>query len=164
MKISMIVAVAKNQVIGNDNQLIWRLSEDLKRFKKLTTGHHILMGRKTFESIGKALPNRTNLVISRNASIEMTGVFCFTDIQKAIEFAKENGEEELFVIGGGEIYRKLLPETDKIYLTKVHATPKGDTFFPELKEMDWNVVSEEAHLADEKNEFNFVFLDLERRI
>jgi dihydrofolate reductase len=163
MKISIIVAVAKNNVIGNNNQLIWRLSADLKRFKALTTGHHILMGRKTFESIGKALPNRTNIVITRSANFQHPETVVLDDIQKGIDFAKLNGETELFVIGGGEIYKNVLPLADKLYLTKVHTSPLGDTFFPELNEAEWQVIAEEAHLADDKNEFNFVFLDAERK-
>ncbi len=162
MDISIIVAVAKNNVIGNENKLIWRLSDDLKRFKKLTTGHHILMGRKTFESIGKPLPNRKNLIITRNKDYKVEGGFVFQDIESAIDFAKENGEDELFIIGGGEIYRKLLDRTERIYLTKVHTSPEGDAFFPELESEDWFVFHEEAHLANEKNEHNFVFVDLVR--
>lgn len=163
MKISLIAAVAKNNVIGNDNQLIWRLSDDLKRFKRLTTGHHILMGRKTYESMGRALPNRTNVVVTRSKNYQPEGIEVFNDIDAAIEFAKSNNEEELFIIGGGEIYKKLLPIADKIYLTKVHASPEGDTFFPDLDESNWEVEAEEAHLANEKNEHNFVFLDLIRK-
>lgn len=163
MILSIIVAVAKNNVIGKDNQLIWRLSNDLKRFKKLTTGHSILMGRKTYESIGKPLPNRKNLIVTRNENFDVEGAYVFNSIESAIHHAKVTGEEELFIIGGGEIYKKLLPQTDKLYLTRVHAEPEGDAFFPTIEETAWQVVNEEAHLADEKNEYDFVFVDLERK-
>ena len=143
--------------------MIWRLSSDMKRFRKLTTGHHILMGRKTYESLGKPLPNRINVVITRNKLYRPEGVLVFPTIAEALDHCRKNGEEELFVIGGGEIYRTLLPDTDRMYITKVMTSPEGDTFFPEFDNEDWMVTLEEAHLADEKNDHNFIFLDMERR-
>ncbi len=163
MIISIIVAIAKNKVIGNDNKLIWRLSDDLKRFKRLTTGHTILMGRKTYESIGRPLPKRKNYIITRSKEYVVDGGYVFHSIGDAIEAAKEEGEDELFIIGGGEIYKEMLPMANKMYLTKVHANPKGDTFFPKFDEEEWDIINDKAHLADEKNEYNFVFIDLERR-
>ena len=163
MIVSMIVAVAKNNVIGKDNKLLWKLSDDLKRFKRITSGHAILMGRKTFESLGKPLPNRTNLVVTRDARYSVGGAYVFNQVNQAVEFAKAEGETELFIIGGGEIYEMMLPAANRLYLTKVHASPDGDTYFPVLNDGEWDVINEEAHKANEKNEFDFVFLDLERR-
>ena len=163
MIISIIVAYAKNRAIGKDNQMIWRLSTDLKRFKRLTSGHHILMGRKTFESLGKPLPNRTNIVITRNPDFEYEGVLVFSDMDEAVKHCQKAGEDELFIIGGGEIYKQMIPEAERMYITKVLATPDADTFFPDFEESEWEVTSEEAHLPDEKNDHAFIFVDLERR-
>ncbi|MCP4123364.1 MAG: dihydrofolate reductase [Bacteroidetes bacterium] len=163
MFISCIVAAAKNNVIGKDNQMIWRLSTDLKRFKRLTTGKHILMGRKTFESLGKPLPNRTNIVVTRNEDYKAEGVVVFPSLVSAMAQCRKDGVEELFIIGGGEIYKKMLPVSDRLYLTRVLAEPEGDTYFPEIHDEDWMIVLEEAHLADEKNDHNYIFVDLERR-
>lgn len=163
MIVSMIVAVAKNNVIGKDNKLLWKLSDDLRRFKRITSGHAVLMGRKTFESLGKPLPNRTNLVVTRDENFAAEGAHVFNQINEALEYARSEGEEELFIIGGGEIYQMMLPAANKLYLTKVHAQPEGDTFFPEIQDEEWDVINEEAHKADDRNEFDFVFLDLERR-
>jgi dihydrofolate reductase len=163
MKISLIVAAASNNVIGRDNRMIWRLSDDMKRFRRLTTGHCILMGRKTFESLGRPLKNRTNIVVTRNSSFRAEEAEIFPSIKAAVAFAELSGEDELFVIGGGEIYRAFLPVADRIYLTRVLAEPEGDAFFPDFAEEEWMVTLEEAHLADEKNDHNFVFIDMERR-
>jgi dihydrofolate reductase len=163
MIISIIVAVAKNNAIGKDNQMIWRLSSDLKRFKRLTTGHHILMGRKTFESLGRPLPNRTNIVVTRNKDYRPEGALIFNSVPEALQHCRDAGEDELFVIGGGEIYRSLIPAADKMYLTRVMTAPEGDTYFPEFDEGAWMVTLEEAHLADQKNDHNFIFIDMERR-
>ncbi len=145
MKISIIVAVAKNNAIGYKNKLPWHIPEDLKRFKEVTQGHHILMGRKTFESIGKPLPNRTNLVISRNKKLKIEGANIFDSIEKAINFAKKNNESELFIIGGEKIFSSLIEKTDTIYLTKVLKNYKGDAFFPKLSFSHWKVLSREKH-------------------
>ena len=163
MTISAIVATAKDNVIGKDNKLLWKLSDDLRRFKRITSGHAVLMGRKTFESLGKPLPNRTNLVVTRDENFAVEGAHVFNQINEALEYARSEGEEELFIIGGGEIYQMMLPAANKLYLTKVHAQPEGDTFFPEIHDEEWDVINEEAHKADDRNEFDFVFLDLERR-
>lgn len=163
MIVSMIAAVAKNNVIGKDNKLLWKLSDDLRRFKRITSGHAVLMGRKTFESLGKPLPNRTNLVVTRDENFAAEGTHVFNQINEALEYARSEGEEELFIIGGGEIYQMMLPAANKMYLTKVHTQPEGDTFFPEIHDEEWDVINEEAHKADNRNEFDFVFLDLERR-
>jgi dihydrofolate reductase len=161
--LSIIVAVAENNAIGKDNDLIWYISDDLKRFKKLTTGHTIVMGRKTFESLPNgALPNRENVVISHDQNLQIHKVKMMHSLEEVI---KEYGEssEEVFVIGGGSIYEKLLPFAQKIYLTKVHASFDADVFFPEIYQDDWRVLTEEHHQKSKKNHFDFSFIDLERK-
>lgn len=152
--ISIIVAVAKNGVIGCHNRLIWHISEDLKRFKALTIGHPIIMGRKTFESIGRPLPGRTNIVVSRNTELKIDGVSVVGSIQEAIDMLPQ--EDEIFIIGGGQIYEQALPLTSKIYLTLVDQTPDGDTFFPEITQDEWREVKRTE--AD-----GYAFIDYERR-
>ncbi len=127
---NIIVAVAENNVIGCHNKLIWHISEDLKRFKRLTTGHPIIMGRKTYDSIGRALPNRLNVVISRNADLKIEGCEVVGSLDEALKLTEG---QDPFVIGGGEIYRQALPLATKLYLTKVYQSPEGDTHFPEIK-------------------------------
>jgi dihydrofolate reductase len=162
--ISIIVATAENSVIGKDNQLLWKLSADLKQFRTLTTGHSVIMGRKTFESIGRPLPNRTNIVISRQHDLALPeGVLQANSLEKAIEIAKTHaGNEEIFIIGGGNVYKQALTITDKIYLTEVKASIEGDAFFPKLKSSDWKEISRISHAKDEKNEFDFDFVELRR--
>lgn len=155
--------MARNGVIGKDNGMPWRLRDDLRRFRKLTTGHCVLMGRKTFESLGKPLPGRTNIVITRRRDWQAAGTEVCHSLPEALDFARQSGETELFVIGGGEIYTALLPVADRMYLTRVLANVAGDAFFPEFDEGDWEVFAEEARPAGEGNDFPFVFLDLERR-
>ncbi len=135
MTISIIVAVAENQVIGFDNHLLWHISEDLKRFKSITLGHHVIMGRKTYESVGKPLPGRINIVVSRKENYKVEGCLVAKSIDDALELAKE--DSEVFIIGGGDIYKQALPLTEKIYFTRVHAGFPGDTFFPELNLSEW---------------------------
>ncbi|MEZ5025208.1 MAG: dihydrofolate reductase [Chitinophagales bacterium] len=161
MKISIVVAVAENGVIGKDNQLLWKLSSDLKRFKTITTGHFLLMGRKTFESIGKPLPNRTSLIISKNYSCHFENCYIFKTIQDAIVYAAQQNQKELFVVGGGEIYRQILPLTNTIHLSLVHTTIDGDTFF-EYDDSNWTVTHTEFISKDEKNEFDSTYIILER--
>ena len=163
MKLSIIVAVSENNVIGKDNALLWHLSGDMQFFKKTTTGHHIIMGRKTFESLGKRLlPNRTSIVVTRNANYEIPeGGIVATSIEDAI--SKVKNEEEAFVIGGEQIYKSALSFANTLYITKVHHSFDGDAFFPELDLQQWKLVSEEHHSADEKNEFDYTFQVFERR-
>lgn len=163
MIISLIVAVSENNVIGRDNDLPWKLPEDMKFFVKTTKGHHILGGRKNYESFGRALPHRTNVLISRNANYSMEGVHTFTEIEEAIEFAISNNEEELIVIGGGEIYQKLLPRASKIYLTRVHAHIDGDVYFPLLDMEKWDVENEEQHFSDDRHAYDFTIYTLIRK-
>lgn len=161
MKISIIVAVAENGVIGKDNQLLWKLSADLKRFKAITSNHYILLGRKTFESIGKPLPNRTSLIISRNYTCDFEDCYVFKTINEAIVFAAQQNQEEIFVIGGGEIYSQTLPLANRIHLTLVHTEIEGDTYF-DYDESNWKVKHKQIILKDEKNEFDSTYLILER--
>jgi dihydrofolate reductase len=154
--------MSKNRVIGKDNQIPWHLSADLKYFKRTTLNHHIIMGRKTFLSIGKPLPRRTNIVLTRNPFFIASNVLVATSVEEGLQLAEDNGEEEVFIIGGGEIYRQSMPFLDKIYLTLIDVEVEGDVFFPELNEAQWKLVSEEAHEADEKNEYDYSFLVYER--
>lgn len=161
MKISIIVAKAEKNVIGGENKLLWHLPADLKFFKEKTSGHHILMGRKTFESIGKALPNRVNLVLTRDENYKKEGVFAVKTLQQAIDLAQNAGENELFIIGGGEIYKNTISIADTIYITQIDAIFEGDTFFPALSS-DWKLVSEIEGIVDEKNKLKHRFLKFER--
>jgi dihydrofolate reductase len=162
MNISIIVAVSKNGAIGKDNQLLWRLSDDLKQFRKLTTGHTIIMGRKTFDSIGKALPNRINIVISRQENLQIEGCHVVDSIEKAIELAKkleQNGE--IFIIGGGNVYQQALGLANKIYLTEVHVEIDGDTHF-EFNRSEWKEISRISFEKNDKNEYDFDIIELTR--
>jgi dihydrofolate reductase len=157
MKISLVVAASDNHAIGKDNQLLWHLPKDMRFFKNTTWALPILMGRKTFESLGnKPLPGRLNLVITRQAGVTYNGATVVSSLEEAITMAKQNDYKELMVIGGGEIYTMALPMADSIYLTRVHTTIEGDTYFPVLGK-DWIMESSEPHLADEKHAFNFDF-------
>ncbi|MBN7813581.1 dihydrofolate reductase [Algoriphagus sp. H41] len=163
MKIILIVAKAKNNVIGKDNQLIWKLSADLKRFKNLTTGHHILMGRKTYESLGKPLPNRTHLVITRNPDFTVPeGHYVFSSVEDAFIHSNKVGVDELYVIGGGQIYAETIRLCDRLEVTEVEAKPEGDTFFPEIDPHIWRETGRESHPADEKNEYAYSFVTYEK--
>ena len=146
MKISMIVAYGKNWEIGLDNQMLWHISEDFKNFKTITSGHHILMGRKTFESIGKPLPNRTSLVLS-NSGFEHEGVHTFNDVQEAFNFARKNAEEELFIIGGANIYETLFPYVDKMYLSEVDFEGEADAYLKEIDFSTWDLEEEKSYEA-----------------
>lgn len=163
MIISAIVAMAKNRVIGRANDIPWYLPADLKYFKKTTLNHHIVMGRKCFESIGRPLPKRTNIVITRNPFFIASGCIITHNLEEAVGIAKANGETEVFIIGGGQIYDIAMPHIDRLYLTEVDLEVDGDVFFPELAMDEWQVVSEEKHQADEKNEFDYGFKVLERK-
>ena len=162
MLVSIIVAIAQNHVIGKDNQLIWHLPNDLKFFKATTTGHPIIMGRKTFESIGKPLPNRTNIVISRNADMKIDGCICVISIDEAVEAAQRIDAQECFVIGGAEIYNHALPLVQKIYLTEVKATVNGNVFF-EFDKSKWQETMREDYIKDEKHAFDYSFVVLEKK-
>jgi len=162
VKISIIVAVADNGVIGRDNDLPWRLSADLRRFKALTMGHHLLLGRKTFDSIGRPLPGREMIVVSRSHPELPDGVHLSDSIEAAIERARAYGDDELFVAGGASIYAAVLPLCDRIYLTRVHAEVDGDVRLPDLDLAAWDEVRREQVPADENNEHATTFSVLER--
>ena len=164
MKLILLVAKAKNQVIGKDNQLVWKLSADLKRFKNLTTGHYLLMGRKTFESLGRLLPNRTHLIITRNTDFKAPeGHYSFHSIEETLIFCAKLQLDKVFVIGGGEIYKEALSLCDVLEITEVEASPEGDTFFPELDTREWKEKEREEFPADETNEYPYAFVTYEKR-
>jgi len=155
--VSIIVAMAQNRVIGRANGLPWKLSADLKRFKSITMGNHIVMGRKTYESIGRLLPGRTTVIVSRQEGYGVEGAVVVSSLEEAIALS-----DDLFVIGGGQIYEKALPLAERIYLTRVAAEVEGDTYFPEVDWEGWKLFEEESHPADEKNDHSYTFETWER--
>jgi len=160
MIVSIIVAIGENNAIGKDNQLLWHLPADLRHFRDKTSGHTIIMGRKTFDSVGKPLPKRRNIVVTRQ-DIQIEGCEVVKSIEEALELCKE--EHEVFIGGGAEIYRQAMSKTDRIYLTIVHQTFDADTFFPEINHELWIETSHVDHLADEKNSIPYSFITLERK-
>ena len=162
MIISLLVAMDEKRGIGKADKLPWHLSSDLRRFRELTMGHHLIVGRKTFESIGKPLPGRHTIVVTRNSNFKHEGCFVARSVEEAIAMAQERGESESFVIGGAEIYAHALGAADRIYLTQVHAEVNADTFFPELDRGDWIETQRVDHPADEKNQYAFTFMLLEK--
>lgn len=161
MRLSIIVAMDDNHLIGKDNALPWHLPADLAFFKKVTTGHSIVMGRKTYDSIGRPLPNRRNLVITRNADVSIQGCEVFNSIDNALQSAKE--EEEVLVIGGANLCKQVLDQVDRLYITHIEGVFEGDTYFPDYDEDDWRVISCESHTPDEKNPHHYHFKILERK-
>ncbi len=160
MTISIISAIAENNVIGKDNDLIWHISEDLKRFKRITAGHTVIMGRKTYESLPfKPLPKRTNIVITRDKNLKLEGVLIVSSPEEAIEKCK--GEEEVFICGGASIYKHFLSIADKMYLTKLYHSFEGDTYFPEINYDNWNLI--EKIDSGDKDKYKFSFLDYVRK-
>ena len=160
MKISVIVAAATNNVIGRDGGLPWHLTEDLKRFKRLTTGKPIIMGRLTYLSIGKPLPDRRNIVVSSRDDLEIEGCEVAATPADALKLTAD--AEEVMVIGGGRIYQQMLPMADRIYLTLVDALPDGDTLFPEISNEEWQIVDQEDFPADDSRQYGFSFMILDR--
>lgn len=161
MKVSIIVAVADNGVIGNKNDLPWHLSADLKRLKALTMGHHMIMGRKTYDTIGRPLPGRKFIVVTRNRDFAVPDVLTANSVESALMLAQ--GDDEVFIAGGAEIYAQSLHRADVMYLTRVHAEPPGDTFFPEFDDVnEWRLVDSEHFEADEKNDHPYSFLTYAR--
>lgn len=158
--VSLIVAAADNEVIGVNNQLPWHLPKDLAYFKKVTTGNSIIMGRKTYESIGKALPNRQNIVITRQAGYQLSDAEVVYDLNHAIELAQS---DEIFIIGGAEIFQQTLAFADRLYLNRIKADFEGDTFLPKINWTEWQEISKESAKADDKNEFAIDFLVYERK-
>jgi dihydrofolate reductase len=160
MNINIVVAIAANNAIGKNNKLLWHLPKDLKHFKELTTGHTVIMGRKTYDSVGKPLPNRRNIVVTRQ-NIQIDGCEVVNSLEAALELAK--GEAELDIIGGAEIYKQVMPLTNYVYLTIVHQDFDADTFFPEIDYSKWQELNREDHEPDEKHAFPFSFITLKRR-
>lgn len=163
MRISLIVAKSQNNVIGKDNKLPWHLKDDLQNFKKITMGHHILMGRKTFESIGKPLTGRMSLVLSSEPKPVQENLVWFSSIWRAIKYAERAGENELFIIGGEKIFKSALAIADRIYLTEIEADVDGDTFFPSLSLKNWNNISEQRFEKSAENDHSFTVKILDRR-
>src|SRR5260221_2810729 len=159
MIITIVVAISENHVIGKDNKLLWRLPNDLKHFKEITTGHTIIMGRQIYDSVGKPLPNRRNIVITRQ-NITIPGCEVVNSIEAALALCA--GEPEVFIVGGAEIYKQAIKLTDRIYLTIVHKDFEGDSFFPNINKDEWKEVSREDHEPDHKNPLPYSFITLER--
>ncbi len=164
MIISAIVAKAENNIIGRDNDLPWHLPGDLKWFKEKTLNRHIIMGRKSFESLPKPLPKRVNIVITRDKQYYKSGCIIVHSIEEALAYAKSEGEKEAFILGGGNIYKQTKNIWQRLYLTEVHARPDGDTYFPDIDYSLYNIVYNEMKDADEKNEFSYTFKIYERGI
>lgn len=162
MIVSIIVAMDEKRGIGYRNRLPWRISSDLTRFKKLTMEHHVIMGRKTFESIGKILPGRTMIVITRNDRYKASGCLVAHSLDEALQIAKNNGDDEAFIIGGAAVYKAALPLANRIYLTRVHAETPTDTFFPEINESVWHEIQQSNHPVDTKNQYPTTFSVLNR--
>jgi len=166
MIISAVLAVSENNVIGSENTLPWRLSNDLKQFKKNTLGKPMIMGRKTFESLPGLLPGRTSIILTRDRSYAVEGALIAYTPEEALSLAKtdaeEKGVEEITIVGGGEIYKQFFPLTDRFYLTRVHTEITGDTYFFSLDERAWKVTSEEFHSKSEKNDYDHTFYILDK--
>jgi len=159
--ISMVVAMGENNEIGFNNQLLWHLPKDLKHFKDLTSGHPVIMGRKTYESIGKPLPNRTNIIVSRQKDWFEEGILIVGSIKEAVKFAKKI-DENVFIIGGGNIYEQTMDIADKLEITLVRADLEADTFFPEIDGKTWTKTNEVCHERDDRNAYDFCFQTYER--
>jgi len=160
MIVSQIAAMSENHVIGKNNQLLWHMPEDLKHFKNTTSGHTVIMGRKTFDSVGKPLPRRRNIIITRQ-NITIEGCEVVNTIEAALALCA--GEDEVFIVGGAEIYKQSLHLTDRVYLTIIHHHFEGDSFFPQLNQNDWKEVSHENRPADDKNAYPYSFIRYERQ-
>ena len=163
MRLSIIAALSSNNVIGRNNQLPWHLGSDLKRFKALTMGHHLIMGRRTFESVGKPLPGRVFVVITRDTTFAAPGITVVHSLDEGIRLAVDAGDQEPFIAGGAVVYEQAIHRADRMYLTRVHAEIEGDTFFPDFDDVtEWQLVDAEHCEADEKNDYPFSFLTYDR--
>lgn len=160
--LSIAVAVGENYAIGKNNQLLWHMPADLKFFKQTTSGHTVIMGRKTFDSVGRPLPNRRNIVITRDATLKIDGVEVVNSLDEALSISKDE-EKDVFIVGGAEIYRQALPKTNTLFLTTIHHNFEADTFFPEIDKSEWKLISSEPHKADEKNKYDYTFEVFERK-
>ena len=159
--ITIIAAIAENNALGKDNKLIWHISADLKRFKKVTSNHHVIMGRKTYESLGKPLPNRTNIVITRNSSFKANGCVVVNSLDEAINASKEDNNP--YILGGAEIYKQAIEIADKLDLTFVHHKFEADVFFPEIDKTIWKETSRKDYIADTKSNYDYSFVTFKRR-
>jgi dihydrofolate reductase len=161
MTVSLVVAASTNNVIGRDGELPWHLPDDLRHFKRITTGKPVIMGRKTFESIGRPLPDRQNIVMTRDPDYAAEGCDVVASVAEAMDVAGD--ADEVMVIGGGQVYRDFLPRADRIYMTRVQAEVQGETRFPKIEGNTWRLVSAEHHAADERHEYDFEMMVFERR-
>ncbi|MEH7224390.1 dihydrofolate reductase [Bacillus sp. JJ1566] len=159
--ISLLVAMDKNQLIGRDNDLPWRLPADLAYFKRVTMGHPIIMGRKTYDSIGRPLPGRENIIVTRDTSYTAEGCKVIHSIDEIVKMNEEI-DQELFVIGGAEIFKAILPYSDRLYITEIEEEFEGDTYFPAFDKSLWKIISEEKGIRDEKNPYDYTFLVYEK--
>ncbi len=160
--ISFVVAMDKNRVIGKDNSIPWHLPEDLKFFKKVTMGHPIVMGRKTYESIGKPLPGRENVIVTRNVDYKAEGCIVLHSIEELKKYIDEKNEE-VSIIGGAQLFKETFPIADRLYITEIHREFEGDTFFPEYPESEWTLTSKEKGVKDEKNPYDYYFMIYDRK-
>lgn len=161
MIVSLIAAVSKNRVIGKNNDLPWHLPDDMKYFMQTTKGHHTIMGRKNYDSIPekfRPLPNRTNIIVTRQEGFKAPGCLVVNSLEKGMEIARENGEEEVFIIGGADIYQLGMPYADRLYLTEIDAVIEGDTYFPAVDQKQWNEKSRRTHAADDRHLHRFDFV------
>src|SRR5687768_15930727 len=165
MTVSAIAALSENKVIGKNNDLPWRLPDDMKFFMETTKGHHVVMGRKNYDSLldkYKPLPNRTNIVVTRQKNLNAPGCAVVHSVDEGIRIAKQNQEPELFIIGGAEIYKITLPNANRLYLTEIYANVDGDTYFPEFSKNEWKEISRKPHPADARHKYSFDFVVYER--
>ena len=160
-KVTLIAAAAENNALGKDSDLVWHLPDDFKRFKALTTGHHIVMGRKTFETFPKVLPHRTHIIITRQENYKATGAIVVNSLDDALSYAHD--DDNTYIIGGGEIYAMAMQKATHIELTRVHGNFEADTFFPEIDEKNWKLIKEEFHPKDERHKYSFTYLTYARR-
>lgn len=166
MEIALIAAVAKNRVIGKDNDLVWSLPDDMKYFMNTTKHHYIILGRKNFESLPpkfRPLPDRTNIVVSRQIGLKLENTIVVNSLEDAIDVCKKNKQKKIFIIGGGQIYKQALPITDTLYITEIQHSFEGDTYFPEYNKEEWLEVSRKHHPTDEKHAYSFDFVVYKRK-
>ena len=161
--ISFVVAMDQNRVIGFNNDMPWHLPNDLQHFKNITTGHTIVMGRKTFDSIGRVLPNRKHIVLTRSEQSFPEEVEVVRNTDEILQYAKDHEAEEIFIIGGGELFKQMMPYVDKMYITLIEESFEGDVFFPEFDESEWELIEKEKGEKDERNPYNYYFLTYERK-
>jgi dihydrofolate reductase len=161
--VSQIVAVSENWIIGRNNDLPWNMPDDMAWFQRITMGHHVIMGRRNYEANGNmALPGRTNIVISRQKNLVLEDSIVVSSLEKALKIATEERQEEVFIIGGGEIYKLSIPRTDRVYLTVIHTLLEGDTSYPELDINKWEMIFEDRHSSDENNPYDYTFKIFEK--